>query len=332
MQKNIAVIGAGMSGLVAAHALAQAGHRITVFEKARGPGGRMSTRRREGHAFDHGAQYFTCRDPRFRSQIEAWLKDGVVAEWTAAIHVLNAGHSTATDDQTTRYVGVPRMSAIARHLAGKIEIVTRQRITELGSESADPPHWFLQSESGERYTGFDRVILSVPARQAVPLLAVDSGFQTRAQGVSMLPCHATLVTFSEELKTEFGGAFVENSPLSWVARNASKPDRPQGESWVLHSQADWSLQHMEDPPEAVAGSMLDALSEALGHALPEILDVSSHRWALARSEEPMEVGFLFRAETGLAVCGDWLHGDRVEGAFLSGLELAEALMESLSDQ
>lgn len=329
MQKNIAVVGAGMSGLIAAQALADAGHRITVFEKARGPSGRMSTRRREGHAFDHGAQYFTCRDPRFRNQVEAWLEDGVVSEWKAAIHVLNAGNSTPTEDDTVRYVGIPRMSAIARHIAGEVEIVVGERITELGLQHAEEAPWFLRSESGIRHADFDLIILSTPAPQAVPLLAVDLEFQSQAKGVNMLPCHATLVTFSEKLETEFDGAFVENSPLSWIACNASKPGRPDGESWVLHSQADWSLQHIEDAPDTVAETMTLALSEALGQSLPGIVDRSSHRWALARSENPLHVGFLYRPETGLAVCGDWLHGDRVEGAFLSGLELATSIQSSL---
>ena len=64
-----AVIGAGLAGLRVAHRLAEAGAQVRVFEKARGAGGRMSTRRTDFGAFDHGAQYFTARDPRFREQV-----------------------------------------------------------------------------------------------------------------------------------------------------------------------------------------------------------------------------------------------------------------------
>ena len=55
---QLAVIGAGVAGLVAARALRQRRPELAlaVFEKSRGLGGRVATRRREGFAFDHGAQ------------------------------------------------------------------------------------------------------------------------------------------------------------------------------------------------------------------------------------------------------------------------------------
>ena len=330
MQKKIAVIGAGLSGLVAARNLHQAGNQVTVFEKARGPGGRMSTRRQEDYAFDHGAQYFTCRDERFRTQVEDWLARGVVAEWKAPVQALNpAGASTPTKEKTTRYVGTPRMSSIGRDLAQETELITTQRITSIGIQDDRAGTWVLESETGEVYPDFETVVLSTPAPQAVPLLSCDPEFQKTAESVSMLPCHATLVTFSKQLDPGFGGAFVENSPLSWVARNSTKTGRPEAESWVLHSHAEWSLAHMDASPEDVSRKMLQALSEVIDSPLPEVLFSTSHRWLLARSEEPLDAGYLWKESTGLGVCGDWLHGDRVEGAFLSGLELATAIKKSM---
>ena len=169
MKKKIAVIGAGLSGLVVARSLSQAGNHVTVFEKARGPGGRMSTRRQEDYAFDHGAQYFTCRDERFRVQVEDWLARGVVAEWKAPVQALTpAGASTPTKERTTRYVGVPRMSSIGRDLAQETELVTTQRISSVRIQDGQAGTWELESETGEVYPGFDAVVLSTPAPQAVP--------------------------------------------------------------------------------------------------------------------------------------------------------------------
>jgi predicted NAD/FAD-dependent oxidoreductase len=55
--KNIAIVGAGMAAITCARTLVQAGHRVTVFEKSRGVGGRMSARNSPYGTFDHGAQY-----------------------------------------------------------------------------------------------------------------------------------------------------------------------------------------------------------------------------------------------------------------------------------
>ena len=61
---KIVVIGAGISGCVCAYLLSKAGHKVTLIEKGRGVGGRMSTRRMNGARIDHGAQFFTVRDSR----------------------------------------------------------------------------------------------------------------------------------------------------------------------------------------------------------------------------------------------------------------------------
>jgi photolyase PhrII len=55
-RRTAIVIGAGLSGLTAARTLREQGVDVTVLEKARGAGGRMSTRRDGEHRFDHGAQ------------------------------------------------------------------------------------------------------------------------------------------------------------------------------------------------------------------------------------------------------------------------------------
>lgn len=42
---RIGAIGAGMAGLSCAQALRRQGHAVVLFDKGRGPGGRMSSRR-----------------------------------------------------------------------------------------------------------------------------------------------------------------------------------------------------------------------------------------------------------------------------------------------
>jgi len=49
------VVGAGLSGLVAAQTLSDAGVRVTVLEREHKVGGRMRTDRVRDGVFDHGA-------------------------------------------------------------------------------------------------------------------------------------------------------------------------------------------------------------------------------------------------------------------------------------
>ena len=64
MSDRAVVIGGGLAGLIAAGRLRDAGRDVVVFDKGRRPGGRANTREHDVHRFDHGAQFFTVRDPR----------------------------------------------------------------------------------------------------------------------------------------------------------------------------------------------------------------------------------------------------------------------------
>ena len=114
---RVAVIGAGISGLILARTLADAGVAVTVFEKSRGVGGRMATRRtQDGLRFDHGAQYFTVRDPRSQRFLNAWQADGIVQPWKGRIVSLRNGTVEYEKTPTNRFVAGPGMNAVCKQL------------------------------------------------------------------------------------------------------------------------------------------------------------------------------------------------------------------------
>lgn len=320
---RIAVVGAGIAGLTAARSLVRANHQVVVFEKARGVGGRTSTRRREAHAFDHGAQYFTCRSEDFARQVEDWCRRGVAAAWDAPVRTLGGVELPPTHQQTTRYVGVPGMSALARDLATELHVECGQRIERIEGSAAS---WHVITEEGPTPGRFDAVVVATPAPQAVPLLATAPRLAELVGGVEMQPCHAVMVIFPETIEVEFGGAFVSDSPLAWVARNGSKPERASSECWVLHATPQWSAGHLEETPDAVATTLLRAFAEVLGRELPIASSCTGHRWLFARTARPLGTPFLWDADSRLGVCGDWTQGARVEDAFTSGELLARAML------
>ena len=77
---KIAIIGAGLSGLVLSNLL-KAHADILVFEKSKGVGGRLATRRADPYAFDHGAQYFTIKNSQFQQFIHPLIGEGCVEVW-----------------------------------------------------------------------------------------------------------------------------------------------------------------------------------------------------------------------------------------------------------
>ena len=287
----------------------------------------MATRRTpEGTVFDHGAQYFTARDLRFSAMIEAWQQAGVAAPWLGRIVSLEGG-GMRESEPLTRYVGTPGMTAIAKHLASEQQVTLGARIVAPERRGA---LWRLADETGQEQGEFDLVLVAVPPEQAAPLVATSSLLSREVTQVLMRPCWAVMATFNAPVNASFDGAFVHDSPLSWIARNNSKPERaPQPETWVLHASSDWSVANLERPAEEVAALLLAAARDACPGGLWEPSQAIAHRWRYALPQASLPGSAYFDAAAKLGICGDWCGGPRVEGAALSGLALAEEVLRYL---
>ncbi len=326
---QVAVVGAGIAGLMCARTLADHGLPVTVFEKSGGVGGRMATRRAENDLqFDHGAQYFTCRDARFQRYLDAWLHDRIVARWEGRIVSLCAGEITKASGPTTRYVAVPGMNAVCRHLAKGLIVQFDTRIAPLQRSALG---WKLDTCEGLELGTFDSVIVAAPADQTKEILKVAPDLAARAAASVLQPCWSVMLATKAPLELPYAGAFVADSPLSWIACNSSKPGRETSpETWLLHATPGWSQDHLDASPEEVAQRLVDAFIEATGSLAIEVQYVRAHLWRFAIPQQPLAEACLFNSELHVGACGDWCAGPRVEGAFLSGLAAAGRVLGTLA--
>jgi photolyase PhrII len=334
---RVAVVGAGLSGLIAARTLQDHGLAAAVFEKSDGPGGRAATRRAEaGLTFDHGAQYFTARDPHFSRYVAAWAEQGVVAEWAGRIVEVEGSAARPKADQPRRYVGVPGMSAVARHLAADVPVRFDTKIVRLARAAGG---WELGDAAGQTHGPFDYLVVALPSPQAAWLLG-DNAFAAEAKAVPMTPCWAVMAAFGRRVEAPWDGAFVHGSPLAWAARNSSKPGRPAApDCWVLHAGPDWSAAHLDLAPDAVAAALLAEFGTVTAAPAPPTVYLEARRWLFSATASSVPCSTqgttsldrmaLFDRAGGLAVCGDWLAGGRVEGAFRSGVAAAGCLLREV---
>ena len=332
VQPRIAVIGAGISGLTCATELAERAHSVRVFDKARGPGGRMSTRRVPdlgvGADFDHGAQYFTVRSPELTSRVQRWTTDGVVAPWHARIVALGPDGIDESSRQTQRVVGTPGMNAICRRLAASLD--TRFGV-QISAIERVRDGWAVLDQAGATLGTYQVVLCTAPAPQTEKLLrGVAPAIAERAATVRMHPCWSLLIAFTDPVRVDFDGAFVNSGPLSWVARTSAKPARETSpDRWVLHAGPSWSAEHLEDDAGRVIEALVPAFFDAIGAPSSKPAWSKGHRWRYALAENPLEDGCIYDASLGIGACGDWANGNRIEGAFLSGLRLAEEVQQAL---
>lgn len=215
------------------------------------------------------------------------------------------------------------MTAIARHLAAELPLRLDTRIVELKRVAGC---WKLVDAAGHELGPFEQLIVSLPAPQTAELLA-DHPLAAEARAVPMSPCWAVLVAFETALEVSWDGAFVHDSALAWMARNSSKPGRDAArDCWVLHAAPEWSATNRESPRAWVATTLLAELAGLSGRPLPPTLYLEAHRWLYSAPVPSLDRLALFDPATGLAVCGDWLAGGRMEGAWLSGQAAAACLL------
>jgi len=333
MQKEsdwtVAIIGAGMAGASAGQALARQGASVAIFDKGRGPGGRCATRRQDVYSFDHGAQYFTARDPRFRQQVAAWARSGTAAKWRPRIGELSGGKFEPTPRKDL-WLGTPGMTALSRAMLDGLDVRFEAHVRTI--ERADDG-WAVVEASGEGHIGFDQLLITVPAPQAAPLLRDHyAEASDTAQDATMLPCWTLMLAFMNPLELPFDAAKVAGEgPISWLARNSSKPGRSGNgmDCWVVQADHDWSREHVElTPQDATAALLADfaAVCRDCSASISPPAHTAAHRWRYALAKPNATQSCMIDADTGLAVAGDWLAGGRVENAWLSGLAVAKALV------
>ena len=311
---KFAVIGAGMAGLGCADALKDAGHSVAVFDKGRGPGGRMSTKRLQTPlgevTLDHGAQYFTSRDPAFSRLVGAWSDQGLVAPWPPA--------------GAEAWVGVPGMNAIIKQMATGHKVRWHNLVTGMVRRN---DQWWLTGEAGQ--TGpFDVAVLAIPAEQAAAILSLhDFGMARIALSARSQPCWTGMFVFDRPLDG-LPTVIRNKGDIAWAARNSAKPGRSGTEAWVVQANPNWSSARLDTPPADVSAMLFAALSDGMGSVIPEPIAAAAHFWRYALSAGTGH-GALWNPDIGLGVCGDWLLGPRVECAWSSGQRLAEACILSI---
>ena len=331
---TLAVIGAGIAGLTCARALSAHGIEVCVFDKGRRPGGRLATRRTGNdtahrRSYDHGAQYFTARDPRFIPFCTALRDQEVVAPWRPRFAEIANGTITPLPAADTEWlVGVPGMSALAAALAADLRVMTGVHVARIERQGAS---WTLVATDGARCGRFDAVIVAVPAPQALPLLeATAPRLAVAAAAVRLEPCWALMVALDRRMPVDFDAVTVTGSALAWGARDGAKPGREGRETWVLHAAGDWSAAHLEDAPGDVAAALLSAFGDATNVTISGVAERQAHRWRYARVAEPLGKPFLLDEERGIGACGDWCLSAKMEAAFLSGTAMAEGLLATLA--
>ena len=318
------VVGAGISGLLAAGELTSAGWRVVVLEKSRAVGGRMATRRVGGGTFDDGAQFFTVRSERFEGLVEEWLEAGIVQEWTRGFADAEGIHN---DDGYPRYRGSEGMNSVPKHLARGLDVRTGEGVVKVSVRDGT---WKARTGSGASVAG-TALLLTAPVPQSLALLrsgdyTLPEEARRALDSISYAPCLALLALLDGPTGVpEPGGVQIKGEPLDWISDNQRK-GISEAPGITIQAGPVWSREHFETPEAEVTRSLLAFAGERLDFS-SRVVKTSLTRWRYSWVTQPHpEPCLVASEEPPLLFAGDAFGEAKVEGAALSGLAAADNLL------
>lgn len=321
---RVVVVGAGLSGLLAADRLTRAGHDVIVLDKGRGVGGRLATRRIDAPdgrvaTFDHGAQFFTVRSDRFQQLVDVWMSDGIVYEWCRGF---------GSEDGHARYAVHGGMTGLAKHLARSLDVRTSMLVFTIGASARgeESAHaWTVTIDDGTRL-GADAVVVTCPIPQSYSL--TNEGGIDLPRDLLTADYDRTIgllaVLDGPSALTSPGGLQDPDGVFSWVSDNAIK-GISRVPALTCHANAQWSSDHWDDDPVDGRRQLLDHARQYFGSSVCVVSDYKKWRFATPRRTWPEP----FFAHGTAVFAGDAFAGPKIEGAALSGLAAADHVLTLL---
>lgn len=293
-----------MAGLSAARILTQKGHEITVLDKGRGVGGRMSTRTIENAKADHGAQYFSVKTIEFQTLISELQTENITSEWHLA------------QRENIRYIGAKGMNTIPKKMASSLNVLVNEKVILIENNR-------VKTESGNVYD-FDNLIITIPIPQVIDLFnnsKIDFSQQDNSvlEKIEYEPCIAIMAVLKQPTEIISGGIILENQPVAWIADNFQK-GITEIPTVTLHASSTYSTERFDDDLQEVAKELLSSVNQYVN---PEnVVSFQTHRWRFSNATKRYDKPFYQIENQPIYLAGDGFGMGNVEGAFLSGYNLA----------
>ncbi|MEX1119239.1 MAG: FAD-dependent oxidoreductase [Terrimicrobiaceae bacterium] len=313
------MIGAGVAGLSAAARATESGLSVAVVEKSRGVGGRAATRRINEFPVDHGAQFFTAREPTFQAKVREWEGRGLCHVWSYGIPTWENGVIHEPQEGHPRHVCSDGMTSLAKHEAQGLAVFRESTVTECRREN---DRWVLQAKEGGTWAA--RTVLSTaPAPQTLSLFERWVPADDPLRQLQYAPCLCCIFEVPG-FRPKWKGLQCRHPDVSWIAWDATRRRTSDSPYFVVHGSPEFSRSHLEDDPKVAVQALQSVVAVIAGEAFASATMVHAHRWRYARVENPRPETHRALTENLLFAGDAFLHAN-VESAWLSGRAAASAV-------
>ena len=324
--KNVAIIGAGITGVTIANLL-QKKYNLTVFEKSRGVGGRMATRRAEPYQFNHGAQYFKIENKEFKDFLQPLMVNNIIKPLKAnQIEILNKKVIKRTKIYNQQYFTADsKMNSVVKYLINNnFSIKLLCKIEKILKEN---DNWFIVDSDKVSYGPYDWLFITIPPNQAIEILYNSFKFLDIIKKIKMRSCYSLMLGFDEIKEFDFDTALFLDEDIQWLSISKKILEKKEYYNLLINSSYNFAEQNINGSKDKISNYLIKQVSDILQCELNNYKHKALHFWKYAMSENNNNLGSLIDEDLKVIVCGDWCMNGKVEGGFLSAKNAANKLLK-----
>ncbi len=324
--KNVAVIGAGITGITLANLL-QKKVNLTVFEKSRGVGGRMATRRAEPYQFNHGAQYFKIENKEFKNFLQPLIQNKIIKHLEANhIDILNKEVIKRTKTYNKiYYTPVSKMNSVVKYLINNNFFI--KLLCKIDKTIKENDKWFIIDSDNVSYGPYDWLFITIPPNQALEILYNNFKFLDIIKKIKMRSCYSLMLGFDKIKEFDFDTALFLDEDVQWLSIRKKIIENKKYYNLLINSSYDFAEKNVNSSKDKISDYLIKQVSEIVKYELNNYEHKALHFWKYAMSEKNNNLGSLLDEDLKVIVCGDWCMNGKVEGGFLSAKDAAKKLIK-----
>jgi renalase len=301
-----AIVGAGIAGLCTAYQLSKKNFDLVVFEKSKGVGGRMATKRIGSEKFDHGAQFYS-ENSEMSLLHHIWTEANLVTYWF-------------TKNEISRYRSNSGITALAKKIAQNLTVHLNKKLISIEKLKLN---YVLKFDDDSRFET-ERLILAAPLPQSLELLR-SSQLSYPSELETILYAKALVlliedITANSTLMGESGYSENTTNEVFSIA-DQHKKNNCQKESWVITMSTEFSEAYFDETDQKI----IDLALAKIKLIVPDLKfeNISLKKWRYSHPKNTHSHLFLKLDHENIFLIGDAFGGPSVSGAVRSANALVQ---------
>ena len=317
---DFCVLGSGIAGSTIANLLSKK-YSVHVFDKARGPGGRLSNKRFKNNlSFDHGVQYISPKSKPFIKYIHKLYKNKILKSW-------NDNHLDFTFEKkpfSTKYIGRKANNDLVKYNLKNIKQSFASPIEKINFKKY---FWEITLKNKSKHQ-FKSLIITCPFPQLKKLAKQYLDKNILKLKVQMQPNITVMLALKNQKTPPISSIKFNDDILAWAANeNSKKRFKSNINLWTLQAKLKWSKKTINKykTDKSIMNQLIARFLKLTGFEKNKIIFKKIHGWKYSYNYEKTPYLSVWNKKINLGICGDWFNGPKVENAWLSANDLAKKI-------